>query len=72
MISVLQISGDPHLFSIPIQDLTISNQSIRADIFSNASPDLAGSLFCFCFFGDDWGLCKEGVKTYLMAPMSPP
>jgi hypothetical protein len=23
-----------------------------------------------CFAGDDWGLLKEGVKTYLMAPMS--
>ncbi len=25
----------------------------------------------FFFHGDDWGFVKEGVKTYLMAPMSP-
>ncbi len=46
--------------------------------FHNFKPRLQSSIFkCISwlngsfFGGDDWGISKEGVKTYLMAPMSP-
>jgi hypothetical protein len=49
-----------------VKSLTISNPVLKSGIFKCIFW-LDGSFLG----GDDWGFLKEGVKIYLVAPMSP-
>jgi hypothetical protein len=65
VVSISQRSEELRLYNL-VQTLTVSNHGLKA-VSSNASPG-----WKVRFFGDDdLGFPKDGVKTYLMAPISP-